>query len=146
MTTELRHGYCALCISRCGCVGTLVDGVLTRVDPDPAHPQQHRSLQAGCRSRRLRASRSPALLLGLGALHEAGLRAAARVAAATGAALLVNLAHVVSGAGLVLAACGKDEDTSVPPSIVITIQAEPVGTVPVEMAPQVSPFRPLNRR
>jgi anaerobic selenocysteine-containing dehydrogenase len=38
MTTELRHGYCALCISRCGCVGTLVDGVLTRVDPDPLHP------------------------------------------------------------------------------------------------------------
>ena len=38
MTTELRHSYCALCISRCGCVGTLADGVLTRVDPDPAHP------------------------------------------------------------------------------------------------------------
>ncbi|MBW8459015.1 MAG: molybdopterin-dependent oxidoreductase [Thiobacillus sp.] len=41
MTTELRHGYCALCISRCGCVATLVDGVLTRVDPDPAHPTGH---------------------------------------------------------------------------------------------------------
>lgn len=38
MTTELRHGYCALCISRCGCVGTVVDGILTRVDPDPDHP------------------------------------------------------------------------------------------------------------
>jgi len=38
MSTELRHGYCALCISRCGCVGTVVDGILTRVDPDPAHP------------------------------------------------------------------------------------------------------------
>ncbi len=38
MTTELRHGYCALCISRCGCIGTVVDGVLTRVDPDPDHP------------------------------------------------------------------------------------------------------------
>jgi anaerobic selenocysteine-containing dehydrogenase len=38
MSSELRHGYCALCISRCGCVATLVDGVLTRVDPDPAHP------------------------------------------------------------------------------------------------------------
>lgn len=38
MTTELRHGYCALCISRCGCIGTLEDGVLTRVDADPAHP------------------------------------------------------------------------------------------------------------
>ena len=38
MASELRHGYCALCISRCGCVGTVVDGVLTRVDPDPDHP------------------------------------------------------------------------------------------------------------
>jgi anaerobic selenocysteine-containing dehydrogenase len=38
MTTELRHGYCALCISRCGCVGTLEDGILTRVDADPEHP------------------------------------------------------------------------------------------------------------
>jgi anaerobic selenocysteine-containing dehydrogenase len=38
MSTEVRHGYCAPCISRCGCVGTLVDGILTRVDPDPAHP------------------------------------------------------------------------------------------------------------
>ncbi len=38
MTTELRRGYCALCISRCGCVGTLEDGTLTRIDPDPAHP------------------------------------------------------------------------------------------------------------
>ncbi len=38
MSTELRHGYCALCISRCGCVATLEDGVLTRVDADPAHP------------------------------------------------------------------------------------------------------------
>ena len=38
MNTEKRHGYCALCISRCGCVATLVDGRLTRVDPDPGHP------------------------------------------------------------------------------------------------------------
>ncbi len=38
MTTELRHAYCALCVSRCGCVGSVVDGVLTRVDADPAHP------------------------------------------------------------------------------------------------------------
>ncbi len=38
MTTTRLHGYCALCISRCGCIGTVVDGVLTRVDPDPAHP------------------------------------------------------------------------------------------------------------
>lgn len=38
MTTERLHGYCALCISRCGCVGTVEDGILTRVDPDPLHP------------------------------------------------------------------------------------------------------------
>lgn len=38
MSIERRHGYCALCISRCGCVGTLVDGILTQIDPDPAHP------------------------------------------------------------------------------------------------------------
>jgi anaerobic selenocysteine-containing dehydrogenase len=38
VTTELLHGYCALCISRCGCVGTVVDGILARVDPDPEHP------------------------------------------------------------------------------------------------------------
>lgn len=38
MSIEQRHGYCALCISRCGCIGTLENGVLTRVDADPAHP------------------------------------------------------------------------------------------------------------
>lgn len=38
MTTERRHGYCALCISRCGCIGTLENGVLVRVDADPDHP------------------------------------------------------------------------------------------------------------
>lgn len=38
MSIELRRGYCALCISRCGCVGRIEDGVLTRVDPDPDHP------------------------------------------------------------------------------------------------------------
>ncbi len=37
MTTERLPGYCALCISRCGCVGTVEDGILTRVDPDPLH-------------------------------------------------------------------------------------------------------------
>lgn len=30
--------YCALCISRCGCLATVEDGRLLRVDPDPAHP------------------------------------------------------------------------------------------------------------
>ncbi len=38
MTIEQRHGYCALCISRCGCIATLEDGVLKRVDADPTHP------------------------------------------------------------------------------------------------------------
>ena len=30
--------YCALCISRCGCLATVEDGRLLRVDPDPEHP------------------------------------------------------------------------------------------------------------
>lgn len=30
--------YCALCISRCGCLATVEDGRLLRVDPDPQHP------------------------------------------------------------------------------------------------------------
>ncbi len=38
MSVELRRGYCALCVSRCGCVGRVEDGVLTRIDPDPCHP------------------------------------------------------------------------------------------------------------
>jgi len=31
-------GYCALCISRCGCISTVRDGRLVAVEPDPAHP------------------------------------------------------------------------------------------------------------
>ncbi len=31
-------GYCALCISRCGCISTVRDGVLVAVEPDPSHP------------------------------------------------------------------------------------------------------------
>ncbi|MHB9118194.1 MAG: molybdopterin-containing oxidoreductase family protein [Burkholderiales bacterium] len=31
-------GYCALCISRCGCLSTVEDGVLTQVEADPRHP------------------------------------------------------------------------------------------------------------
>ena len=38
MVRETRPAYCALCISRCGCIGTLEDGVLTRVEADPLHP------------------------------------------------------------------------------------------------------------
>jgi anaerobic selenocysteine-containing dehydrogenase len=32
------HGYCALCVSRCGAVATVEDGRLVKVAPDPAHP------------------------------------------------------------------------------------------------------------
>lgn len=38
MATVKKRGYCALCISRCGCIATIQDGVLTRVDADPGHP------------------------------------------------------------------------------------------------------------
>jgi anaerobic selenocysteine-containing dehydrogenase len=31
-------GYCALCISRCGCISVVKDGVLTSVEPFPGHP------------------------------------------------------------------------------------------------------------
>src|SRR6266853_1909494 len=37
-TTERVHGYCALCIARCGCVAVVEDGRFTRLEPDPAHP------------------------------------------------------------------------------------------------------------
>ena len=33
-----RHGYCGLCIARCGTVATVTDGRFTRLDPDPTHP------------------------------------------------------------------------------------------------------------
>jgi anaerobic selenocysteine-containing dehydrogenase len=35
---EKIHGYCSLCIARCGCIATVEDGRFTRLDPDPAHP------------------------------------------------------------------------------------------------------------
>ncbi len=38
MTTQQIHGYCALCISRCGCIATVEDGVLLKVEADPDHP------------------------------------------------------------------------------------------------------------
>jgi len=31
-------GYCALCISSCGCISVIEDGRLTKVEPDPSHP------------------------------------------------------------------------------------------------------------
>ncbi len=36
--TRHIHGYCALCIARCGTVATVEDGRFTRLDPDPSHP------------------------------------------------------------------------------------------------------------
>jgi len=38
MTQQRIPGYCPLCISRCGCISVVEDGVLVRVEPDPAHP------------------------------------------------------------------------------------------------------------
>src|ERR1700732_2027697 len=32
------HGYCSLCIARCGTVATVRDGRFTRLEPDPTHP------------------------------------------------------------------------------------------------------------
>src|SRR6187549_509150 len=36
--TQRIHGYCGLCIARCGTVATVEDGRFTRLDPDPLHP------------------------------------------------------------------------------------------------------------
>src|SRR5512135_1121531 len=38
MARETLHTYCALCISRCGCLATVEDGMLIGVAPDPEHP------------------------------------------------------------------------------------------------------------
>jgi anaerobic selenocysteine-containing dehydrogenase len=35
---ERIPGYCALCISRCGCISTVKDGLLVSVEPFPDHP------------------------------------------------------------------------------------------------------------
>ncbi len=32
------HGYCGLCVARCGTIATVEDGRFTRLDPDPSHP------------------------------------------------------------------------------------------------------------
>jgi anaerobic selenocysteine-containing dehydrogenase len=32
------HGYCGLCIARCGTIATVENGRFTRLDPDPSHP------------------------------------------------------------------------------------------------------------
>ena len=36
--TERIHGYCGLCIARCGSIAIVEDGRFTRLEPDPAHP------------------------------------------------------------------------------------------------------------
>src|SRR4029453_771163 len=36
--TQRIHGYCALCIARCGTVATVEGGRFPRLDPDPSHP------------------------------------------------------------------------------------------------------------
>jgi anaerobic selenocysteine-containing dehydrogenase len=38
VVTQQLHTYCAMCVSRCGVIATVQDGVLTRVTPDPDHP------------------------------------------------------------------------------------------------------------
>lgn len=38
MATRHIHGYCGLCIARCGTVATVAGGRFTRLDPDPSHP------------------------------------------------------------------------------------------------------------
>lgn len=38
MSSQRIPTYCALCISRCGCIATVEDGRLTRVEADPEHP------------------------------------------------------------------------------------------------------------
>lgn len=37
MATQIR-AYCPLCISRCGCLATVAEGRLLKVEADPAHP------------------------------------------------------------------------------------------------------------
>jgi len=36
--TRRIHGFCGLCIARCGTIATVENGRFTRLDPDPAHP------------------------------------------------------------------------------------------------------------
>ncbi len=38
MSRQRIHGYCALCISRCGSIATVQDGRLIKVEADPEHP------------------------------------------------------------------------------------------------------------
>jgi anaerobic selenocysteine-containing dehydrogenase len=38
MTIQQLHTYCAMCVSRCGVVATVEDGLLKQVHADPEHP------------------------------------------------------------------------------------------------------------
>ena len=38
MSEQKIQTYCGLCIARCGAIATVVDGLFTRLDPDPSHP------------------------------------------------------------------------------------------------------------
>lgn len=93
-----------------GQVATLIAPADCQWDPadGPARPAPRASFarpnsaRVETVARRLRQSTSSVLLLGLGALREPGLRAAARVAAATGAALICEVfpTRIERGAGL----------------------------------------------
>ena len=37
-TQKRIPGYCALCVSSCGCISVVEDGKLVAVEPDPEHP------------------------------------------------------------------------------------------------------------
>src|ERR1041384_2507 len=37
-SAERIHGYCGLCISRCGSVAVIENGRFTALEPDPSHP------------------------------------------------------------------------------------------------------------
>ncbi|MCW8958012.1 MAG: hypothetical protein OQL21_03115, partial [Gammaproteobacteria bacterium] len=38
MAKETIHAYCPLCISHCGCIATVEDGRLLKLEADPEHP------------------------------------------------------------------------------------------------------------
>ena len=38
MAIEQMHTYCAMCVSHCGVMATVEDGIFTNVQPDPEHP------------------------------------------------------------------------------------------------------------
>jgi anaerobic selenocysteine-containing dehydrogenase len=38
MAIEQLHTYCAMCVSNCGVLATVEDGIFTQVNTDPEHP------------------------------------------------------------------------------------------------------------